>query len=170
MKSNLIGWPTFSTSPAASHWWTGVCFALSRLPPLRVFINKPHFSPAGAAARSSCQPASIVGLQLLFLTKAVEELLKSGFRFKRGTRVNVLRCNDQRLSVFYCPSRQRVVDCWTEPTCRPHTYLLWSAVSHIGPPCRLWKASVLSGESADTGEYPAMRIRAAVSCCVLWAS
>lgn len=123
-----------------------------RLPPLRVFINKPHFPPAGAAAHttlSSCQHCRIPAL--VFNQVLRRNFCGAGFACyffflkqkrnagKKKKKKNGVRCTNRRLSVFclYCPSRQRgVVHCCTEPVTDhiPAFIGCFAAVSHIVPP------------------------------------
>jgi len=91
--------PDSQTSPAASHWSTGICFALFRLPPLRVFINKPHFiSPAVVAAprRPPASPPASSHFGSRFQPETAEELWKATPDSKGERRgENELRCNNE---------------------------------------------------------------------------
>lgn len=101
--------------PAASDWSRRVCFAVPRLPPLRVFITNHIFLPPGAEnalTLSPCQHCPTPTANDLTV-KSGGGHLKAEIKGAAGKRAAAAGGSPRR----YCPSRRRVVACcWTQPT------------------------------------------------------
>lgn len=151
-----------------------------RLPPLRVFINKPHFPPAGAAAHttlSSCQHCRIPAL--VFNQVLRRNFCGAGFAcyfffFKQKRNAGKKKKKKKR-SPLHKPEAVCVLSLLSEPSARrgpllhracdwPHTCfyrMLCSCQPHC-PAVRLWRASVLSGENIL---HCASELLLAAACC-----
>lgn len=62
------------TSLGGSDWSTGICFALPRLPPMRVFINKSHFPSRRGRCFRSLSACQLCRRPAPLLKKVVSEL------------------------------------------------------------------------------------------------